>query len=222
VQRSQLATDRGIMTPNFSSPAVKSNAPGDKFDHVDERRVRLRTDAENAVIIAGSGECDSTYIIIFDKVRKSEWRQLPTVRLAARIQRPEVSFAELIQPGVSEIVVHRETTRNSGSARQEHFVVLKLLHDRLVPVLDTVERLELTMPDRPENAADNVVQSEQSTFRLMQTEPNSDASTHILEKEVIKERKTNITCYRLWSWDPELAIPLDTARRQRDRATGTS
>jgi hypothetical protein len=129
---------------------------------------------------------------------------LPTVRLAARTQRPEVSFAELIQPGVSEIVVHRATTRLSGGARQENFVVLKLLHGRLVPMLDTVERLELTMPDRPENEADNVVQSQQSTFRLLQTEPNSGASTHILEKAVIKERKTNITCYRLWSWDPEL------------------
>jgi hypothetical protein len=81
--------------------------------------------------------------------------------------------------------------------RQENFVVLKLLHDRLVPVLDTVERLELTMPDRPENDADNVLQSQQSTFRLLKTEPNSGASMHILEKEVIKERETNLTCYRL-------------------------
>src|SRR5208283_2241782 len=147
---------------------------------------------------------DSTYIIVFDKVPKSQWRQLPMVRLAARTQRPEVSFAELIQPGVSEIVVHRETTHNSGNAQQENFVVLKLLHDRLVPVLDTVERLELTMPDRPEYHADNVVQSQQSTFSLIQADPNSGASTHILEKEVLKERKTNLTRYRLWSWDPEL------------------
>ncbi len=204
LQRSQLATELGIMTPDFSSPAVKSNAPCVNFDHVDERRVRLRTDAENAVIIANSGECDSTYIIVFDKVRKSEWRALPPVRLATRTQRPEVSFAELIQPGVSEVVVHRETTRDNGSAQQENFVVLKLLHDRLVLVLDTVERLELTLPDRPENNADQVVQSQQSTFRLVQAGPNSGASTRILEKEVLKERKTDLTRYRLWSWDPEL------------------
>jgi hypothetical protein len=204
VQRSQLATELGIITPNFSFPATKSDAPCVNFDHVDKQRVRLRTDAENAVIIASSGECDSIYILVFDKVQKSEWRQLPAVRLAARTQRPEVSFAELIQPGVSEIVVHRETTRNSGNAQQENFVVLKLLHNRLVSVLDTVERLELTMPDRPENNADNVVQSQQSTFSLVQADPKSGASTCILEKEVFKERKTNLTRYRLWSWDPEL------------------
>jgi len=203
-QRSQLATELGIMTPNFSNPTTKSDVPCAKFDHVDERRVRLRTDAENAVIIAGSGECDSTYIIVFDKAQKSEWRHLPTVRLAARAQPPEVTFAELIQPGVSEIVVHREMTRDSGSAQQENFVVLKLLHDWLVPVLDTAERVELTMPDRPENDADNVEQSQQSTFHLMKADPNSGASARILEKEVLKQRKTNLTRYRLWSWDPEL------------------
>ena len=203
VQRSQLATELGIMTPNFSSPTAKSNAPCVNFDHVDERRVRLRTDAENVVIVASSGECDSTYIIVFDKAQKSEWHHL-AVRLAARAQPPEISFAELIQPGVSEIVVHREITRDSGSAQQENFVVLKLLHDWLVPVLDTAERVELTMPDQPENDADNVEQSQQSTFRLMKADPNSGASTRILEKEVLKQRKTNLTRYRLWSWDPEL------------------
>jgi hypothetical protein len=203
-QRSQLATELGIMVPNFSSTAAKSNAPCVSFDQVDERRVRLRADAENTVIIAGSGECDSTYIIVFDKVPKSEWRHLQTVRLAARVEPPEVSFAELIQPGVSEIVVHRETTRDSGSARQENFVVLKLLHNRLVPVLDTVERLEVTMPVRPENDADNVEQTQQSTFRPVKTDPNPGASTRILETEVLKERKTSLTRYRLWSWDIDL------------------
>lgn len=203
-QRSQLATELGIMTPNFSSATAKSNAPCVTFNHVDERQVRLRADAENAVIIAASGECDSTYIIVLDKAPKSEWRHLQTVRLAARVRAPEVSFAELIQPGVSEIVVHRETTRDSGSAQQENFVVLKLLHDRLVPVLDTVERLKVTMPDRPANDADNVEQTQQSTFRLVKVDPSPGASTRLLEKEVITERKTNLTRYRLWSWDADL------------------
>jgi hypothetical protein len=203
-QRNQLATELGIMTPNFSSPTAKSNAQCVNFEHVDERHVRLGTDSDNAVIIAESSECDSTYIIVFDRAQKSEWRRLPTVRLATRVQPPEITFAELIQPGISEIVVHREITRDSGSAQQENFVVLKLLHDRLVPVLDTVERLELTMPDRPENDADDLEQSQQSTFRQIKAGPNSGANMRILEKEVLKERKTNLTRYRLWSWDPAL------------------
>ena len=204
VQRSQLATELGIMTPISTNTAAKSNSPCVNFDHVDERQVRLRAGAENEVIIAGSAECDSAYVIAFEKAPKSEWRYLSTVWLAARARPAEVSFAELVQPGVSEIVVHRETTRDGGNAQQENFVVLKLLHDRLVPVLDTVERLELTMPERVENNADNVMQTQQSTFRVMKADLKSGASTRILEKEVLKERKTELTRYRLWSWDPEM------------------
>jgi hypothetical protein len=210
-QRSQLATELDIMAPNFSDPAAKSNAPCVSFNRVDERRVRLRADADNAVIVADSGECDSTYLIVFDKERKSEWRHVQTVRLSWHIQHPEVSFAELVQPGVSEVVVHRETTRDSGSAQQENFVVLKLLHNRLVPVLDTVERYKLVMPNRPENDADNVEQTQQSTFTVVKGDAKVGPATRILEKEVLKERKESLTLYRYWSWDPELERFRSTA-----------
>ena len=40
-------------------------------------------------------------------------------------QRPEVTFAELIQPKVSEILVHHEISRDSGSVQQENFVSLE-------------------------------------------------------------------------------------------------
>ena len=188
-QRSQLATELDIMAPNFSNPSAKSDAPCVSFDRVDERQVRLRADADNAVIVADSGECDSTYLIVFDKEKKSEWRHVQTVRLSARVQHPEVSFAELVQPGISEVVVHRETTRDSGSAQQENFVILKLLHDRLVPVLDTVERYDLVMPNVPENDADNVEQSQQSTFTVVKGDAKAGPGTRILEKEVLKEKQ---------------------------------
>ena len=95
---------------------------------------------------------------------------------------------------------HHETTRNSGSAQQENFLVLKLLHDRLVPVLDTVERYDLVMPNRPENDADNVEQSQQSTFTVAKSDANTGSPTRILEKEVLKEKKVSLTLYRYWSW----------------------
>jgi hypothetical protein len=200
-QRSQLATELSITAPDFSNPAAKSSAPCVGFDRVDERQVRLRADADNAVIVADSGECDSTYIIVFDKERKGEWQHVQTVRLSAHIKPPEVSFAELVQPGVSEMVVHRETTRESGSAQQENFVVLKLLHNRLVPVLDTVERYDLVMPNVPENDADDVQQTQQSTFTVVKAEGNAGPPMRILEKEVLKERKESLTLYRYWNWD---------------------
>ncbi len=210
-QRSQLATELDIMAPNFSNPAAKSNAPCVSFDRVDERQVRLRADADNAVIVADSGECDSTYLIVFEKEKKSEWRHVQTLRLSAHVQPPEVTFAELVQPGISEIVVHRETTRDSGSAQQENFVVLKLLHNRLVPVLDTVERYDLVMPNRPENDSDNVEQSQQSTFTVVKGDVKVGPGTRILEKEVLKENKTSLTLYRYWSWDPGLERFRSTA-----------
>ncbi len=210
-QRSQLATELNIMAPNFSDAAAKSTAPCVSFDQVNERQVRLRADAANAVIVADSGECDSTYLIVFDKERKAEWRHVQTVRLSSHVQRPEVSFAELVQPGVSEIVVHRETTRESGSAQQENYVVLKLLHNRLVPVLDTVEQYDLVMPNRPENDADNVEQTQQSTFTVVGGDAKAGPGTRILEKEVLKEKKESLTLYRYWSWDPELERFRSTA-----------
>jgi hypothetical protein len=203
-KRNELATELGIMAPDASNPAAKSDASCTSFNHVDQRQTHLRADADNSVIIADSGECDSTYLLVFDRGHKSEWRHVQTVRLASRAQRPEISFAELVQPGISEIIIHRETTRDSGAAEQENFVILKLLHDRLVPVLDTVERLEVTLPVRPENDGDNIQQSEQSTFSMVKAAPNAGAATHILEKEVLKEKKATITFYRSWNWDPDL------------------
>ena len=203
-QRSELANELAIMAPNASNLAAKSSAPCTSFNHVEERQVRLRADADNAVIIADSGECDSTYLIIFDRGRKSEWRQVQTVRLYSRVQHPEISFAELVQAGVSEIVVHRETTRESGANEQENFVVLKLLRDRLVTVLDTVERMEVTLPVKPSDDSDNVDQSQQSTFNMVKAAANTGAVMRILEKEVLKEKQTSMTLYRSWNWDPEL------------------
>jgi hypothetical protein len=209
--RSQLATELDIMAPDFSNPAAKPSAPCVSFDRVDEQQVRLRADADNAIIVANSGECDSTYLIVFEKEQKSEWRHVQTVRLSAHVEHSEVSFAELVQPGVSEVVVRHETTRDSGSAQQENFVVLKLLHNRLVPVLDTVARYDLVMPNVPDNDADNVEQSQKSTFTVVKGDAKVGPGTHILEKEVLTEKKTSLTLYRYWSWDPGLERFRSTA-----------
>lgn len=164
----------------------------------------LRAGAENVVLLADSSECDSVYVVVFDKAPKSEWRHVQTVRLPARSQRPEVTFAEVIHPGVSEILVHRETTRDSGGAQQEDFVVLKMLHDRVEVVLDATERSEITLANRTPTEADNLQQTQTSTFSLLKAGPNSAAAYRLLEKEVVIDNKTAITRYRVWSWDPEL------------------
>ena len=210
-QRSQLATELDIMAPDFSNPAAKSSAPCVSFDRVNEHKVRLRADAENAVIVADSGECDSTYLIVFEKEKKSEWRHVQTVRLSSHLEHPEISFAELVQPGVSEVVVQHETTRDSGAAQQQNYMILKLLHDRLVPVLDTVAKYDLVMPNVPENDSDNVEQSQQSTFTVARGDPKVGPGTRILEKEVLKEKKTSLTLYRYWTWDPGLERFRSTA-----------
>ena len=139
VQRNDLALELGIYAPNPSSGAVKSNAPCVDFSHMDERQVKLRADAENALLIADSSVCDSTYLVIFDKAPKSEWRHVQTIRLSARTGRPEITYAELIQPGVSEILVYHEMTSESGTYSQQDFVVLKLLRDRVEVILDTTQ-----------------------------------------------------------------------------------
>lgn len=204
VKRSELATELEIMAPNDSNPAAKSGAVCADFTRVEEWQVALRADADNEVIVANSTQCDSTYIIVFDKARKGEWRFLQTMRLPSRVQRPDITFAHLVQPGISEIVVRRETIREGGAAEQENFVVLKLLQDRLVPVLDAVERLNLMLPNRPTDDGDVVTQTQQSTFLLVKSEANSGATMQILEKQVVKERKTSLTLYRNWDWDPAL------------------
>lgn len=204
VQRNDLALELGIMAPNPSSATAKANSPCVDFHHVEERPVTLRAGSENVVLLADSSECDSTYIVVFDKAPKSEWRHVQTVRLPSRAQRPEVTFAELIQPGISEIVVHHETTRDSGSAQQENFVVLKMLHDRIDVVLDTAERSELTLANRSSAESDNLQQNQTSTFSLLKSGPNSAAACRLLEKELLTDNKTTITLYRVWTWDPEL------------------
>ena len=213
VQRNDLALELGIFAPNPSNAAAKSTAPCVTFHHVEERPVTLHAGSENVVLLADSTECDSTYIVVFDKAPKLEWRHVQTVRLPSRAQRPEVTFVELIQPGVSEIVVHHETSRDSGSVQQENFVVLKMLHDRIEVVLDTTERSEITLANRSATETDNLQQSQVSTFELLKAAPNSAAIYRVFEKQVLTDNKTSITLYRVWTWDPELerfrSSPID-------------
>ena len=213
VQRNDLALELGILAPNPSNSAVKSNSPCVTFHHVEERPVKLRAGAENVVLLADSTECESTYIVVFDKAPKSEWRHVQTVRLPSRVQRPAVTFVELIQSGVSEIVVHHEISRDSGSMQQENFLVLKMLHDRMEVVLDTTERNEITLTNRSAAETDNLQQTQTSTFDLLKAAPNSAAIFRVLEKQVVTDNKTTITRYLVWTWDPQLerfrSSPID-------------
>jgi hypothetical protein len=213
VERNNLATELGIFAPNPSKPGTDSNSPCVNFHHIDSRPIALRSGAENVVLLADSSECDSIYILFFDKAPKSEWRHVQTVRLPANAQRPEVSFVELIQPGVSEILVHKETTRDSGSAQQQDFVVLKLVGDRVEVVMDATERSEITLTNRTPSEDDNLTQTQTSTFNLLKSPPNSAATYRLLEKEVITDNKTVVTRYRVWTWDPEIErfrpVPFD-------------
>ena len=203
-QRSELARELGIFAPNPSKPGMNSDSPCVNFHHMESRPVALRAGAENVVLLADSSECDSTYIVVFDKAPKSEWRHVQTVRLSSQTQRTEISFAELIQPGVSEILVHKETTRDSGGLQQQDFVVLKLLGDRVAVVLDATERSEITLANRTPTESDNLTQTQTSTFNLLKSPANSAATYRLLEKEVVTDNKTTITRYRVWTWDPGL------------------
>jgi hypothetical protein len=206
VQRNDLALELGIFAPNPSKPDTNSNSPCVTFHHVEERPVVLRAGAENVVLLADSTECDSTYIVVFDKAPKSEWRHVRTVRLPSRARRREVTFADVVHPGVSEILVHHENTRDSGSEQQEDFVVLKMLDERMDVVLDTTERSEITLANRSAGEDDNLQQTQTSTFSLLKAAPSSPAVYRILEKEIVTDNKTVITRYRVWTWDPELEL----------------
>jgi hypothetical protein len=204
VQRNDLALELGIFAPNPSSAKAKSSAPCVDFHHVEERPVTLHAGSENVVLLADSSECDSAYVVVFDKAPKSEWRHVRTVRLPSPAQRPEVSFVELVHPGVSEIVVHHENTVDSGGAQQEDFVVLKMLGERLEVVLDTTEHSEITLANRSAAETDNLQQTQASTFSELKSPPNSVAQFRILEKQVLTDNKTTITRYLVWTWNPEL------------------
>jgi hypothetical protein len=212
VQRNDLALELGILAPNPSG-AAKSNSPCVDFHHVEQRPVTLRAGAENVLLLADSPACDSVYVVIFDKAPKSEWRHVQTVRLPSRAQRPEITFTALVQSGVSEILVHRETSRDSGSVQQENFVVLKMQHDRVEVVLDTTEHSELTLTNRSAAETDNLQQTQTSTFSLLKSPPNSAAVFRIFEKQIVTDNKTTITRDLVWTWDPELerfrSSPID-------------
>jgi len=204
VQRNDLALELGILAPNPSKPGTNSNSPCVNFHHVEQRPVTLRAGSENVVLLADSTECDSLYLVVFDKAQKSEWRHVRTVRLPAHTRRPEVSFAELVQPGVSEILVHHEKTLDTGGAQQENFVVLKMLGERLEVVLDTTEHSEITLANRSPDETDILQQTQTSTFDLLKSPAKSSATYRVLEKEVLTDNKTTITRYRVWTWNPEL------------------
>jgi hypothetical protein len=205
VQRNDLALELGILAPNPSGTGARSNSPCTDFNHLEEKPVTLRADADNVVLLAESTACDSLYVVVFDRAPKSEWRHVQTLRLTARTQPPEVSFAELVQPGISEILVHKEITRDSGNVREQDFVVLKMIRDRIETVLDATEQSEITLTNRSPEELDNLQQTQKSTFDLLKSPPNSAATYRLLEKEVITDNRTTITRFRVWTWDPQLA-----------------
>ncbi len=204
VQRNDLALELGIFAPSPATSATKTNSPCVDFSHIEERPVTLRAGAENVVLLADSSACDSTYIVVFDKAPKSEWRHVQTVRLSSRTQRPAITFNELIQTGVSEIMVRHEITRDTGKVLQQDFVILKMLHDRIEVVLDATERSEITLTNRVPDETDNLQQTQTSTFDLLKAPAGSAAAFRLLEKQVITDSKTTITRYKVWTWDPEL------------------
>jgi hypothetical protein len=203
-QRNDLALELGIFAPNPSKSGKDSNSPCVNFSHMDSRPVALQAGRETEMFVADSRECSSTYFVVFEKIPKSEWQHVQTVRLPAAEQRPEISFLELIQPGVSEILVHKETTLDSGGSRQQNFVILKLLGNKLEVVMDATEHSEITLANRTPTETDNLTQTQTSTFDLLKSPPNSLATYRLLEKEVITDNKTTITRFRVWTWDPEL------------------
>ena len=213
VQRNDLAVELGILAPNPSAAAGRTNSPCVDFTHVESKTVTLRAGDENVVLLADSSECDSVYLLAFDRAPKSEWRHVQTVRLASKVHRPEITFAEIIQPKVSEIVVHHEMTEDSGHARQEDFVVLKMLKDGIEVILDTTERSTLTLANRVPDESDDLQQTQASVFSLLKAPPGSPAAYRILEKQVLTGNKITFTRYLLWSWDPELErfrpVPFD-------------
>jgi hypothetical protein len=200
VQRNDLTLELGIFAPGA---ATKTNSPCVDFSHIEERLVTLRAESENSVLVAESSACDSTYLVVFEKAPQSEWRHLQTVRLASRTQRPVISFVELIQPGVSEIMVRHETTLDTGGALQQDFVILKIVHDRVEVVLDAAERSEITLANRVPGETD-ILETQTSTFDLLKAPAGSPATYRLLEKQVITDNKITITRYKLWTWDPEL------------------
>jgi hypothetical protein len=217
-ERNDLSRELGILAPVPGDSAAKPNSPCVDFTKMQERTVTLRPDAENVVLVADSNACDSIYLIFFDRAPKSEWRHVQTVRLTARTVRPEVTFAELIQPGVSEIVVRHEVTRDSGSLFQQDFVVLKLLHDRVEVVMTATERSQITLTNRKSEETDILQQTQTSTFDLLKSAPNSSAAYRILEKDVITDNKTTINRAVSWTWNAELErfrpAPFDSGDAQ--------
>jgi hypothetical protein len=203
-QINDLALELGMFAANPSKPGMDSNSPCVNFSHMDSRPVALQAGKEIEMFVADSRECSSIYFVVFEKVPKSDWQHVQTVRLPAAGQRPEISFAELIQPGVSEILVHKEITLDGGGSEQQNFVILKLLGDRLEIVMDETERSELTLANRTASETDNFIQTQNSTFDLLKSPLNSPASYRLLEKQVITDNKTTITRFRVWTWDPEL------------------
>lgn len=213
-----LATELHIMAPDPSNPSAVSDSVCNSFSQVEDKKLRMKQDAQDAVIVAYSKDCDSTYFIAFEEANKSGWRHLSTLRLSSRVQKPEVTYAEILRPGVSEVLVHGAITRDAGSVQQANFLVLQLWHDRLRSVLDTVERLDIDLPVLPSDDSDEVKQSLRSTFKVVEADAKSGASARILEQQVITERKSTITLHRSWIWSPELERFWWTASDETDLA----
>ena len=105
---------RHFRAQSFQARA-KSNSPCVDFHHMEERPVTLRAGAENVVLLADSSECDSTYLVVFDKAPKSEWRHVQTVRLPSR---GAASRGDLRRADSARRVRDRGAPRNHPRQRQ--------------------------------------------------------------------------------------------------------
>lgn len=221
-QKRGLSERLGLSLPRgarWGNPEISCQ----EFTSVEIHRVVLESPGPQFVLLARSSDCEFQFLMVFQERHQGEWVHVATVPFLAIRWEPEILFLELIRSGESEVIIRNRPTDTGTGMLQRNVTILKLIDGRLRVILDEVERQVFAIPTTRNGESANTEQSQDSEFWLVESEPWETSIRQIVEKQLIRDHRTQIVRWRLFIWKPELQVfePIGTDGNPREGKAST-
>jgi hypothetical protein len=190
-----------LVIPKEAINGAITDVACNEFDYVELNRVGLLRPVLQAVLIASSASCGYTYLVVLEQTNPNGWRLVRTIPFWSKYNRPRISFESLISQDEKEIIVQNYETYAGTGIFQKHMTIWKLFQDGLRVVLDEPTIVTFSIPIK---GGRNTDQEESSEFNFVMDPEVTEGLKQIIQKQMIRDHKTQITRWWLYLYEAEL------------------
>lgn len=206
VESLKLFLPRGARWGNEQLPCLEYQTITGQASTIELSQVVLKAPKPYTVIVAKPQDCEYQFLVVMDQIAPGRWAHLATVPILAKNWEPEISFARLIDPDESEIIVRNRTTDTGLGMHQRNITILKLFEGGLSVIFNEVEKQTFFIPITRNGEPADTEQSQESEFWLIDAEAGTQSIKNILERQVIGKGGKQIIRWRIFVWSPELKV----------------